>query len=102
MRKKLVLLAVVLLSGCGLHGARQEREQVRHYLCGTLPLTVTFSGRQAQFIMDGQLLKLPRQATASGALYGDETWRLRITGASASLERHQRIVVADCQQQTQG
>ncbi|WP_160620941.1 MliC family protein [Mixta intestinalis] len=102
MRKTSVLLAMVLLSGCGLNSGQRNTVKVQHYLCGTLPLTIALSEQQAQFIMDGQPLTLQRQPSSSDTLYANDSWRLRMEGTSASIERNRRIIVADCQQQTQG
>lgn len=99
MRNTLILLPALLLTGCGLFGKPQPETQTLHYLCGTLPLTVTLAQQQARFIMDGQPLTLTEQQTASGVRYSDGTYSFWSQGDSAFIERNQRIIVNDCQRQ---
>ncbi|MGD8106147.1 MliC family protein [Pantoea sp. FN0302] len=99
MHKYLILIPIMLLSGCGLFGKHQPQEQTLHYLCGTLPLTVKIAQQQAHFIMDGQPLTLTEQQSASGVIYSDGTYRFWSKGNSAFIERNQRIIVNDCQLQ---
>lgn len=100
MRNYLLLLPIVLLSGCSLFGQSQQEAQTLHYLCGTLPLTVKITPQQARLIMDGQPLTLTEQESASGVRYSDGTYTFWSKGDSAFIERNQRIIVNDCQLQT--
>ena len=99
MKKSLTLTIALLLTGCGLAGKQQDEAQVLHYRCGTLPLTVTLTQQQAQLVMNGQSRTLRQEASAPGASYSGDTWRLRTEGDSATIERNQRVIVNDCQRE---
>ncbi|MDT0174966.1 MliC family protein [Pantoea sp. RRHST58] len=103
MKQGLMLVATLLLSGCGLLHKQAEGPQTLHYRCGTLPLTVTLdnASEQVSFIMDGQPLTLKRAISASGARYSDsdEKYVFWTKGDTAFIERDDKIVVNDCQLQ---
>ncbi|RWR03547.1 hypothetical protein ED28_00765 [[Pantoea] beijingensis] len=106
MKKQLAIGAVVLtLSGCGLMSSQSHEEvQTLHYLCGTMPLTVTQdnSRQQVSFIMDGTPLKLKQVVAASGSRYTDGNYVFWSKGDAAFIQRNDKIIVNDCQRQSAG
>ncbi|RPD98342.1 hypothetical protein BBB56_15095 [Candidatus Pantoea deserta] len=102
MKKALPFATVLLLAGCGLVNKQAERPQTLHYRCGTLPLTVTLdnASEQVSFILDGQPLTLKRAMSASGARYSDGKYVFWSKGESAFIERDDKIVINDCELQS--
>ncbi|QDY41815.1 MliC family protein [Candidatus Pantoea soli] len=99
MKKLMMLTGAALLSGCGMLHSAPEAPQTLHYQCGTLPLTVTQDNarQQVSFILDGKPLTLTQTVSASGARYSDGTYVFWSKGNSAFVERHDKIVINDCE-----
>ncbi|KAA9002041.1 lysozyme inhibitor [Affinibrenneria salicis] len=99
MKCVLVATAAMLLSGCTLwqnyFGPTAQR---LHYQCGGLPLTVVQDRQQRHIdlILDGEQHRLLAEAAQPGRLFGDERYRFRMVGDSATLQRDGRVIVRDC------
>lgn len=104
MMRSVSIVAVLLLSGCGMMNKQAEQPKTLHYTCGTLPLTVTQDNAQQQvsFIMDGEPLTLKQTVSASGTRYSNGNYVFWSKGNGAFIERNNKIVVNDCQLQSGG
>lgn len=94
-----MVCSVLMLTGCGLLSQHGNPQQVQHYTCGTLPLTVTLDNarQQATVILDGTPRVLQQTVAASGTRYADDQYVFWSKGNTARVERNQRIIINDCQ-----
>ncbi|OSN04386.1 lysozyme inhibitor [Lonsdalea britannica] len=90
--------ALVLLSGCSQF--RHAQDNVMHYQCGTMPLTVTQTQQQGHeqvaFLLDGERLRLSEIADSAGARYSDDNYTFERTGNRAAIQRNGKLIVDDC------
>lgn len=100
MKKGYIAAMLLALSGCSyFQTASHEQVKTLHYICGTLPLTVTLNNSQSEvsLILDGQPLVLKQQPAASGTRYSDGHYVFWSKGDNAFIERNDRIIINDCQ-----
>jgi membrane-bound inhibitor of C-type lysozyme len=75
MKKLLLIVAPLLLSGCSVYNQLLERMQTDtlEYRCDEKPLTVKLNNprQEASFIYDNKVLNLKQGMSASGARYSD-------------------------------
>ncbi|WP_409310809.1 MliC family protein [Pectobacterium sp. B1J-3] len=100
MKRVLMGMALVIISGCSYFAPKQSVETL-HYQCGTMPLTVTMqsgdkSSSQVSFLLDGERHNLPQVISASGARYSDGSYTFWSKGNHAFIQRGERVIVDDC------
>ncbi len=98
MKRHLMVLTTLMLSGCSLFHSQPERPVTLHYQCGTLPLTVRLDNarEEVSLILDGNPLTLRQQPAASGTRYGDGHYVFWSKGDSAFIERNDKLIIDDC------
>ncbi|MFP1980494.1 MliC family protein [Lonsdalea quercina] len=99
MSKLLLMgMALMLLSGCSHF--RHAQDNVMHYQCGTMPLTVTqtqVQGReQVTFFLDGERHRLTQVADEFGIRYADDKYTFVQHGNQAEIQRDGKLIVDDC------
>ncbi|PIJ51735.1 hypothetical protein BL250_04055 [Erwinia sp. OLTSP20] len=102
MRQIILWLAGALLAGCNsMHPQPLSQLSTLHYVCGTLPLTVTLDNhlQQVKLILDGTPQLLKATPAASGTRYANDTYVFWSKGNGAFVERNDKIVINDCQLQ---
>ncbi len=69
------------------------------YQCDEKPLTVKINQtrQQASFVLDNQQLTLQQGLSASGARYTDGVYVFWSKGDGATVYKHDRIVLNNCQ-----
>lgn len=90
--------ALLLVSGCSQF--RHAQDNVTHYQCGTMPLTVTQTQgqghEQVAFLLDGERLRLPLASEGSGARYSNDNYTFLRNGHRATIQRGGKLIVDDC------
>ncbi|OSM99522.1 MliC family protein [Lonsdalea populi] len=90
--------ALLLLSGCSQF--RHGQDNVMHYQCGTMPLTVTQTQMQGHeqvaFFLDGERLRLRQVADGSGKRYSNDNYTFVRNGNRAAIQRDGKLIVDDC------
>ncbi|MFP1798321.1 MliC family protein [Lonsdalea quercina] len=99
MSKLLLMgMSLMLLSGCSHF--RHAQDNVMHYQCGTMPLTVTqtqVQGReQIAFFLDGERHRLTQVSDESGIRYGNDKYTFIRNGNQAAIQRDGKLIVGDC------
>ncbi|EMH4160930.1 C-type lysozyme inhibitor [Pluralibacter gergoviae] len=102
--KKILLLALpALLSGCSYYHQMMDRMHTDklEYQCGDKPLSVKLdnSRQQVSFVYDNKPLTLDQGLSASGARYTDGIYVFWSKGDSATVYKHDRVVLDNCQLQ---
>lgn len=101
-----ILIAVIpfMLAGCSYYNQFAERMQTDtlEYQCDQKPLTVHLNNvrQQVSFIYDNQQLNLQQGLSASGARYTDGVYVFWSKGDGATVYKHDRVVLENCQLQT--
>jgi len=62
-----------------------------------LPVKITQTRQQASFVLDNQQLTLQQGLSASGARYTDGVYVFWSKGDGATVYKHDRIVLNNCQ-----
>ncbi len=101
MKKAIMILAGIALSGCSMTTpplTKTANTQL-HYECGTTPLTVTLDkpAHQVDLILDGIQLHLPQVEAASGTKYSDGHYTFWSKGNAALVQRGDDVIIDDCQ-----
>lgn len=107
MKKLLVLTLPALLAGCSYYNTfyssmmDKMNTDTLAYQCDEKPLTVTLnhSRQEVSFVYDNNALHLKQGMSASGARYTDGIYVFWSKGDSATVYRHDRIVLNNCQLQ---
>lgn len=101
MKKILIICLPALLAGCSYYNQFVERmhTDTLAYQCDEKPLTVkiTQTRQQASFVLDNQQLTLQQGLSASGARYTDGVYVFWSKGDGATVYKHDRIVLNNCQ-----
>ncbi|KYQ95667.1 MliC family protein [Serratia sp. TSA_198.1] len=96
MKKMITAAGALALAGCSY--VLPQSSQTLHYQCGTTPLTVSVDGKEstANFLMDGEQLKLKQVLVMSGAKYSDGKYSFWSKGQNAYVERNDKVIMSDC------
>jgi len=101
MKKILIICLPALLAGCSYYNQFVERmhTDTLAYQCDEKPLTVKINQtrQQASFVLDNQQLTLQQGLSASGARYTDGVYVFWSKGDGATVYKHDRIVLNNCQ-----
>ena len=101
MKKILIICLPALLAGCSYYNQFVERmhTDTLAYQCNEKPLTVNINQtrQQASFVLDNQQLTLQQGLSASGARYTDGVYVFWSKGDGATVYKHDRIVLNNCQ-----
>ncbi|MDP9767828.1 C-type lysozyme inhibitor [Kosakonia cowanii] len=101
MKKILIVCLPALLAGCSYYNQFVERmhTDTLAYKCDEKPLTVKINQtrQQASFVLDNQQLTLQQGLSASGARYTDGVYVFWSKGNGATVYKHDRIVLNNCQ-----
>lgn len=101
MKKFLIICMPALLAGCSYYNQFVERmhTDTLAYKCDEKPLTVKINQtrQQASFVLDNQQLTLQQGLSASGARYTDGVYVFWSKGDGATVYKHDRIVLNNCQ-----
>ncbi|AJF73496.1 MULTISPECIES: C-type lysozyme inhibitor [Raoultella] len=104
MKKILIAVIPFMLAGCSYYNQFAERMQTDtlEYQCDQKPLTVHLNNvrQQVSFIYDNQQLNLQQGLSASGARYTDGVYVFWSKGDGATVYKHDRVVLENCQLQT--
>ena len=103
MKKLLIIILPVLLSGCSAFNQLVERMQTDtlEYQCDEKPLTVKLNNprQEVSFVYDNQLLHLKQGISTSGARYTDGIYVFWSKGSGGAVYTRDRIVLNNCQLQ---
>ncbi|CAI1894251.1 MliC family protein [Serratia plymuthica] len=96
MKKMITAAGALALAGCSY--VLPQSSQTLHYQCGTTPLTVSVDGKEstANFLMDGEQLKLKQVLVMSGTKYSDGKYSFWSKGQNAYVERNDKVIMSDC------
>lgn len=101
MKKILIICLPALLAGCSYYNQFLEsmHTDTLAYQCDEKPLTVKINQtrQQASFVLDNQQLTLQQGLSASGARYTDGVYVFWSKGDGATVYKHDRIVLNNCQ-----
>ncbi len=97
MKKLLIIILPVLLSGCSAFNQLVERMQTDtlEYQCDEKPLTVKLNNprQEVSFVYDNQLLHLKQGISASGARYTDGIYVFWSKGDEATVGNDSNLLI---------
>jgi membrane-bound inhibitor of C-type lysozyme len=103
MKKLLLVITPLLLSGCSYYNQFVDRMQTDtlEYQCDEKSVTVKLNNprQEVSFVYDNKLLNLKQGMSASGARYTDGVYVFWSKGESATIYKRDRIVMNNCQLQ---
>ncbi|RPH29978.1 C-type lysozyme inhibitor [Buttiauxella warmboldiae] len=103
MKKPLLVLIPLMLSGCSYYHTFVERMQTDtlQYQCDEKPLTVELNNnnQKVNFVYDNEYLSLTQGLSASGTRYSDGVYVFWSKGDTATVYRKDTVVLNNCQLQ---